>query len=169
MIKKHIKFFFFLTTLFLPGVVFAQYGLDQTAQGAGLTKYSGDISVIIGNLIGSALAIIGVIFFLLMVYGGFLWMTDRGKGEYMEKAKDAIIAAVIGLVLVLGAYAITNFVFSSVEDGASAAPSGGGGGADVSAEDRCRQTIAACFLACPANDPGCLAGCGDVDNCASGG
>ena len=47
---------------------------------------------------------------LLIIYGGILWMTAMGKENQVEKAKNIIIQAVIGLVIVLAAYAITSFI-----------------------------------------------------------
>lgn len=108
--------------------VHAQYGLQETAQSSGLDKTSpGSIPELIGNIVGTALSLIGVLFFLLMVYGGFLWMTAHGKGDQVEKAQETIIAAVIGIIVVLASYAITSFVFSSVNSGQGTGVTSGGG------------------------------------------
>lgn len=64
----------------------------------------------IGKIINIALSIIGVLFTVLMVYAGYLWMTARGKEDQVEKAKEIIIAAIIGVFITLGAYSISNFV-----------------------------------------------------------
>ncbi len=69
-----------------------------------------DISGIIGILIGVVLSFVGVLFLVLMIYGGILWMTARGNEQQTEKARDLIIASVIGLIIVLSAYAITEFI-----------------------------------------------------------
>jgi len=45
-----------------------------------------------------------------MIYGGFIWMIARGNEGEVTKAKDLIQAAIIGLVVVLAAYAITQFI-----------------------------------------------------------
>ncbi|PIR03716.1 MAG: hypothetical protein COV59_04565 [Candidatus Magasanikbacteria bacterium CG11_big_fil_rev_8_21_14_0_20_39_34] len=116
----------FLTSLFIfallivpSGAVFADYGLQNTADAAGLTNAAGgtDIPTILGNIIGTALSLVSILFFILMIYGGFLWMTAHGKSEQTTKALDTIIAAVIGIVIVMGAYALTNFVFNNVVGG----------------------------------------------------
>ncbi|PIR74115.1 MAG: hypothetical protein COU35_04120 [Candidatus Magasanikbacteria bacterium CG10_big_fil_rev_8_21_14_0_10_47_10] len=107
------------------GGVGGDYGLGDTAKAAGL-KNETPVPVIIGNVIGTALSMIAVIFFILMVYGGFLWMTAHGNTDQVKKAQDTIIAAVIGIIIVLASYAITNFVFQSV--GSGGGPGGGGGG-----------------------------------------
>jgi len=64
----------------------------------------------IGTVVGAGLAFIGVLFFILIIYGGLLWMTARGNETQVEKAKNLIQSAVIGLVIVLAAYAITAYI-----------------------------------------------------------
>jgi len=90
------------------------YGLAKTAGAAGLSNTSPDIPTVVGNVLGTALSFIGVLFFALMVYGGFIWMTARGNEEDTKKALNTITAAVIGLIIVLSSYTITSFVFKSV-------------------------------------------------------
>jgi hypothetical protein len=90
--------------------------LLETAGGA--AKYdvnsveSGDISLasITGGIIQIFLSLLGIIFIGLLIYGGFLWMNARGNTEQVAKAMDLIKDAVIGLVIVAAAYAITYFV-----------------------------------------------------------
>lgn len=65
---------------------------------------------VIGGIISAALALVGVIFLALTVYGGYLWMLARENEEQAKKAMQIIKMAVIGLAVVLGAYAITFFV-----------------------------------------------------------
>ena len=89
------------------------YGLDTTAGAAGL-RDDRPITELIGTVIGAGLSMIGVLFFILMVYGGFLWMTAHGNEDQSKKAFQTIIAATIGILIVVAAYAITNFVFTKV-------------------------------------------------------
>ncbi|OGH66026.1 MAG: hypothetical protein A3B90_02940 [Candidatus Magasanikbacteria bacterium RIFCSPHIGHO2_02_FULL_41_13] len=90
------------------------YGLTDTAKRSGLAKYGSSVPVLAGSIIGTALSMISVIFFILMVYGGFLWMTAHGDEGTVTKAKDTIIAAIIGIIIILASYAITNYVTTSV-------------------------------------------------------
>ncbi len=69
-----------------------------------------DVPTIIGRIIGAGLAFIGTLFFVLIVYGGFIWMMARGNEQEVAKAKELITAAVIGLIIVLSAYAITVYL-----------------------------------------------------------
>lgn len=86
------------------------YGLEDSADAAELREGESDISIAIGKIVGAGLAFIGVVFMILIIYGGILWMTARGNEQQVEKAKDLIYSAVIGLIIVLSAYAITNYV-----------------------------------------------------------
>lgn len=91
------------------------YGLNTTANVTGLdTTNNKDLPTIIGKIIGAALAFLGVVFFILIIYGGYMWMFSMGNEQTATKAKDIIIAAVIGLVIVLVAYAITSYIGSTV-------------------------------------------------------
>jgi cbb3-type cytochrome oxidase subunit 3 len=75
----------------------------------------GDIQGTFGTIINAALSLIGTIFFLLMIYAGFLWMTARGDEGQIDKSKQIISGTIIGLVLVVSAYAITVFVTGRFE------------------------------------------------------
>ncbi len=69
---------------------------------------------LISTIIQVALSFLGVIFLVLMIYGGYLWMTARGNEEQVTKAKNLITAAIIGLVIVISAYAISWLVISKL-------------------------------------------------------
>jgi len=85
---------------------FTNVGL--AADKAGVEKL--DVPTIVGNSIKGALQLLGIFFFILMVYGGFIWMTARGNEERVTKAKNTIWAAIIGISIAVAAYAITLFV-----------------------------------------------------------
>lgn len=92
-------------------------GLKTTAEKTGhldqkIFGSSGSLESGIGVIIQSILSLVGVIFMVLLVYGGILWMTASGNDQQVEKAKNIIIQSIIGLVIVLLAYAISVFVIS---------------------------------------------------------
>lgn len=99
------------------------YGLDAARGQAKLPKTvfgdAKDIPSIVGKVIQIGLSLLGILFFLLVLYAGFIWMKARGNTEEVEKAKAIIEGAIIGLVIVSAAYAITSFVFTSIATGAS--------------------------------------------------
>lgn len=113
------KFFLSLLTLFalLSPLTFAHAQFDEsinrleTAVGPkSKAKLSGDLGGVISTVVGAILGVLGTVFFVLMVYAGTKWMLARGDEGEIEKAKEIIKAAVIGLVVTLAAYAITYFV-----------------------------------------------------------
>ena len=90
-------------------------GLEDTAKTAGYNTASKmDLTQAIGQLIRPILGLVGVLFLLLMIWGGFVWMTASGNEEKIGKAKQLITGAVIGMVIIFAAYAITSFVVSNV-------------------------------------------------------
>lgn len=71
-----------------------------------------EIAPIVGTAINLVLSLVGLIFLILMVYAGMLWMTARGEESQVEKAQKIIKASMIGLFVVISAYAITFLVTS---------------------------------------------------------
>jgi hypothetical protein len=84
----------------------AGYQVGQGAE-AGLIN-------VISIVINTALGLLGVIFLTLLVYAGYIWMTAGGDESKVEKSKQTIGHALIGLLIVLCAYAIANFVVPQV-------------------------------------------------------
>ena len=90
--------------------------MDNVAGGAGYDTDVDEPQMIVATIIQTFLSLLGIIFLVLMIYGGYLWMTDRGAAERVEKSKKVIQAAVIGLIIVMGAYAISYFVIEKLGD-----------------------------------------------------
>ncbi|MEK7072917.1 MAG: pilin [Patescibacteria group bacterium] len=89
-------------------------GLKTTAEKAGLPTSETSLPVLVGTILNSVLSLVGVIFLVIIVWGGFLWMTARGNDQQVEKAKQLITSAVIGLIIIAGGYTITNFVLGAI-------------------------------------------------------
>ena len=70
---------------------------------------------IVGSIIGILLSFIGIVFFILMLAAGIMWMTARGNEDQEKKARELIFAAIIGMIIVVGAYALTRLVMSSTK------------------------------------------------------
>ena len=112
-----------LALAFIAGPdVLAAYGLDTAADVAGL-KTDADIPALVGKLLKTALQFVGTLFLLLMVYAGFLWMTARGDEKKVGTAKQLISGAIIGIIIISSAYAITSFVLTAATgEGGTEAP-----------------------------------------------
>lgn len=120
--KKGIIFFLTIFLVFLfphipvvRAVDLQSQIIEQQLGGAAVKAEVGapvDPRVAVASLIKVALTILGTVFFVLMVMSGYWFVTARGNEDKEEKAKDTIRSAVIGLAIVLMAYAITIFVSS---------------------------------------------------------
>ena len=69
-----------------------------------------DLKETVLNIIRLVLGLMTLIAVVLIIYGGFVWLTAAGNEENVEKAKKIISAAVIGLIVILLAWAIVIFV-----------------------------------------------------------
>ena len=81
---------------------------------AGGTYDSTFLATRAGMIISVILSFVGVLFFILMIYAGILWMTASGNDQQISKAKSLLINAIIGIVIVFSAYAITTFLGSEL-------------------------------------------------------
>ncbi len=97
-------------------------GLQSTANEAGFigqdsssfTNQRGTDQVIgetISKMVRIVLSVIGILFFLFMLYAGFIWMNSRGNETEAKKALSIIQQSLVGLAIVFLAYAITRFIF----------------------------------------------------------
>lgn len=118
------KYFFILSFLlliifFCPAALAYNFnessGINKAAQNAGYDQTS-DPQTFLATKIGLAISIIvsfvGVILLLLIVYGGYLWMTAMGNESQVDKAKNIIKNSIIGVIIVFSAYAIT-YIFKN--------------------------------------------------------
>lgn len=88
-------------------------GLNQVGQayGGGTPR---SVTVIVVDTIKIVLGFLGIIAVVLIVYAGFKWMLSRGNEEQVSDAKKILIAGIIGLVIILSAYIIANFVINQI-------------------------------------------------------
>lgn len=103
-----------------------KYGLNKTAGAAELPKTvagSADATSLVGAIVKIALDLSGIIFFALILLAGFRWMTARDNSDVIDKSKNTIEHAVVGLIIVLAAYAITNFIFQGLSASGTSNPS----------------------------------------------
>ncbi|MBL7021879.1 IPT/TIG domain-containing protein [Patescibacteria group bacterium] len=115
----------------IPFALFAaaDLGLDG-AQNIGLGD--NDLKGIITNIINIALGFLGLIAVVFILYAGFMWMTAGGNADRVDRAKKILIRAIIGLIIILSAFAIATFVINSITDATGFtdgnSPGGGPGG-----------------------------------------
>lgn len=65
-------------------------------------------------IINSAIGLVGIVATIMLIIGGFRYATSAGNEKAVTAAKQQIMYAIIGLIIVLIAFAITNFVLNQV-------------------------------------------------------
>ena len=113
----------------MPSMVFALTTIDASTTGLsttgsnafGTTLTSGQnasISYFVGSkIIQPIFGLVGLAFFCLAVYAGVLWMTAMGEPKKVDKAKDILVSATVGLVIIVASYVLTNAILSGVTSG----------------------------------------------------
>ena len=87
----------------LPGQIAVELGQQQQ-----------DLRITIAKIIRTAMSLLGIVAVLIILYGGFKWMTSGGSDDAVGDAKKIITAGIIGLIIILTAYAIAQFVINSL-------------------------------------------------------
>ena len=99
-------------------------GLEETAKVAYGAVPQASVEVLVGNVIRTILVIVGLLFMVLIIYGGVTWMLGgrEGKEKDVEKAHKIIEGAVIGLLIVAAGYAVTTFVVNNIVNATKLTP-----------------------------------------------
>lgn len=97
----------------------SDFGLKNAADATkvlktGTSPTAESVAKTIGTLMKPFLLLIGFVLFVFIVYAGAMWATSAGNDEKIGKAKKIIASAIIGLVIVMGAYFITTFVVTQI-------------------------------------------------------
>lgn len=121
MMKKKLITLTIILVIFLGTLIFTSgvEAIDLTTKLATVGSKSGftssaTLSQQIGKIISIALSLLGIIFMILIIYAGYLWMIARGNEEEITKAKTIFRGSIIGLIIVLTAYAISAFVITKL-------------------------------------------------------
>src|SRR3989339_965715 len=85
-------------------------GNVQTATGLGNT----DPREMAGQVVNILLGFLGIIAVVIILLGGFKWMTAAGDEGKVDEAKKLIGAGVIGLVVILSAYGLALFIIDKL-------------------------------------------------------
>ena len=95
----------------LPALAALETGIEYgTYTGLG-TK---DLREGIMSIVNVMLGFLGILAIIMILWGGFRWLTSAGNEERVDEAKKIIVAGIIGLVIILTAYAITVFVIEQL-------------------------------------------------------
>lgn len=117
-LSKIFSVILFFSALLLTGqpalAATDKFGLEAARNASQFKDSKQSLPEIAGSLIGVAFSVIGIVFLGLALYAGYKWMTAQGNEKDVTKARDTLINASIGIVLMVAAYAITNFMFTDV-------------------------------------------------------
>lgn len=86
---------------------------SDVGSSAGIAS-STPLPLIVGRIVNVVLGFLGVVFLVLLLYAGFTWMTAQGDSKKVDTAKNIITQAIIGLVVIVAGFAISNFVLGSL-------------------------------------------------------
>ena len=113
-ISTLVMVFVMLLIAALPLITSAQIdvGLNQIQNSVGFQTR--DLREVVGSIIKTVLGFLGVVAIIIVLIGGFKYMTAGGSEEKVGEARKWLISGVIGLAIVLAAYAITSFVIGSL-------------------------------------------------------
>jgi len=110
--KKLVAGLLTVLALTVPAVSFAQATI-QTGIGTTFGLNTADLQSTVIKIVQWVLTLLGLIAVIMILYGGFVWLTAGGNEEKVASAKKVISAAIIGLIIVLLAWAIVTFVVST--------------------------------------------------------
>ena len=86
--------------------------LGVDAIGNSIKLGSGDVRQTAARIINVALGFLGIIAVVVVLLGGFKYMVAGGNEEKTSQARKLIVSGIIGLAIILSAWAITSFVIS---------------------------------------------------------
>ena len=118
--KKFSKFLFSLIALSLLAVPMVTMAAPTEAQ-LGIDKVEGKINlssndpfVTATNLINTIMMFLGLLAVVIILVGGFKWMTAMGSEDSIKKAKSLMVAGLIGLIIILAAWGIARYVVTTL-------------------------------------------------------
>jgi len=145
MIQKRIAKKIITSLLVFGGILLFRLALAQdfgteiinNNLGGSLGSSGSDPRSIIANIINITLGFLGLIAIGLVLYAGFLWMTSNGEDDKVSRAKQILKNGLIGLVIILSAWAIVTFVISKL----GGAIGGGGEKNDPNSPSYCLSSL----------------------------
>jgi uncharacterized membrane protein YidH (DUF202 family) len=105
-----------LFVLFAPTIALGQVnwnqGMENFRNETGLTNQ--DLTVVVGRIVQLLLSFLGLIAVVIIIIGGFQWMTSGGNEERIGAAKKLMGSGIIGLAIIVLAYAVASFILSAL-------------------------------------------------------
>ena len=126
-VLKHLLSAFFLIAIFAPVFVFSNQALaideadlwggqQDAVQEAGNFGEEKDPRVLAADIIRILMGFLGIIAVALILWGGFKWMTAGGNDDQAAEGRKWITSGIIGLIIILSAWAIATFVIQQAAE-----------------------------------------------------
>jgi type IV secretory pathway VirB2 component (pilin) len=115
--KKYFLSGIILVLLFVPVLALGQLDLGESDLedfGTQVGYEKAELPQVVGNIVKIVLSLLGLVAVVLIIIAGFQWMTSAGNEEKIKGAKKLMGSALIGLIIVILAYAIANFVIDEL-------------------------------------------------------
>ena len=94
------------------GTVETDFGITKIENSIPLG--TGDFTLTITRLINVVLGLLGVVAVVIILVAGFKWMTAGGNDEKVGEARKMLFAGIIGLAIILSAWAIAKFALVQI-------------------------------------------------------
>ena len=92
-----------------PAMAQPELGLNY-ATNLGLSSQNGDVRDTAVDIVKYLMTFLGIIATVVILLGGFKWMTAGGNEDKVAEAKKLLMAGMVGLIIILAAFAIVTFV-----------------------------------------------------------
>lgn len=134
MTKKTIKQFLIVTSVMvlaltlvnavgIPGA-FAQGLIGEGDKPGNIGDTGGDIRTLVLKIVNFFLGFLGLLAVIMVIYGGFLYVSSAGEQEKVDSAKKILLYAVIGIVVIVISFALINTLIGGLARGTDV-PGGG--------------------------------------------
>ena len=97
-------------TLAMPWPVFAGTGLGQSTVPRPGNLSDTPFLALLSSIINWILGLVGTIAVLMLIWGGFSYLTSAGNSEVTKKAKQTITYSIIGIIIIALSYTLVNFI-----------------------------------------------------------
>lgn len=87
---------------------------DEVQTALGYDSDPKDPREIAAEVINVLLGFLGIIAVVLIIWGGFKWMTAGGNDDQVSEARKIITTSFIGLIIILAAWGIASFVLGAI-------------------------------------------------------
>lgn len=121
-----ITILFLCVSLFITTIPLYTYAADCNTSGkdsgttlcnplgSGKGETTDSLNELVGTIIKNVMGVVGSIALVIFIYGGLVLMTSAGNSQNVDKGKNIMIWAAVGLAIIFSSYILVKFVFTSL-------------------------------------------------------